>query len=78
MKYKGLTIACLSACEKYNTDAYCCRGAYNQPQACIPSNWPKNYSLFFKQACPQAYSYAYDDKTSTFFCKNTDYTIQFC
>ncbi|KAL2499336.1 Pathogenesis-related thaumatin superfamily protein [Abeliophyllum distichum] len=29
-------------------------------------------------ACPRAYSYAYDDKTSTFTCVGADYLITFC
>ncbi|BAF26073.1 Os10g0147200, partial [Oryza sativa Japonica Group] len=35
---------------------------------------------FFKAACPRAYSYAYDDSTSTFTCAAgaTDYAITFC
>ncbi len=37
-----------------------------------------NYPRTFKEACPTAYSYAYDDHTSTFFCKNTDYEIIVC
>ncbi len=68
----GRTVGCFSACAKYNTDAYCCKGAHNKPETCKSSN------RFLKQACPQAYSFAYDDNTSTFTCKNTDYTIQFC
>jgi hypothetical protein len=70
----GKVIACLSACEKYGTDAYCCKGANNTPDTCPPTN----YSMIFKTACPTAYSYAYDDKTSTFTCKGRDYIITFC
>ncbi|GAA0161847.1 hypothetical protein LIER_18072 [Lithospermum erythrorhizon] len=37
------------------------------------------YSKIFKQACPDAYSYAYDDATSTFVCHaGIDYVIEFC
>ncbi|KAL0358816.1 UNVERIFIED_CONTAM: Pathogenesis-related thaumatin-like protein 3.5 [Sesamum angustifolium] len=32
----------------------------------------------FKRACPRAYSYAYDDGTSTFTCKASEYAIMFC
>ena len=74
----GKVVACLSACAKFNTDQYCCRGAYNSPQTCIAANWPVDYAAIFKQACPQAYSYAYDDKSSTFCCRNTDYNLVFC
>ncbi|ERL90048.1 hypothetical protein D910_07406 [Dendroctonus ponderosae] len=77
VNYAGQTIACNSACNKFNTDQYCCRGAYDRPETCRSSDWPKNYPQFFKDQCPQAYSYAYDDKKSTFTCKANHYRIQF-
>jgi hypothetical protein len=68
-------VACKSACEAFNSPEYCCSGAYGTPDTCKPSS----YSELFKNACPRAYSYAYDDKTSTFTCANAvDYTITFC
>jgi len=74
----GKTIACRSACDKFRTDQYCCAGKFNKPQTCKSSTWPFNYPALFKKACPMAYSYAYDDASSTFFCKNTNYNIIFC
>jgi hypothetical protein len=79
----GYTVACMSACMKFNTDEYCCRGAHNTPQTCKARDWPKNYPAIFKQACPDAYSYAYDDTTSTYTCRSapgreTAYEIVFC
>jgi hypothetical protein len=71
-------VGCLSACEKFKTDLYCCRGQHNKPETCRSSSWPTNYAAVFKRACPTAYSYAYDDSTSTFMCRNTDYEITFC
>ncbi|XP_043717877.1 thaumatin-like protein 1b [Telopea speciosissima] len=56
----GTTIACKSACAALGTDEYCCTGAYNTAETCPPTK----YSQIFKEQCPQAYSYAYDDKTS--------------
>ena len=38
----------------------------------------KKYWQVFEAHCPQAYSYAYDDNTSTFFCRNTNYDVIFC
>uniref|UniRef100_A0A914EPB2 Thaumatin-like protein n=1 Tax=Acrobeloides nanus TaxID=290746 RepID=A0A914EPB2_9BILA len=83
--YKNGHVASVnSACMKFNTDQYCCRGAYGSPSTCNPNNWPFNYAAVFKQACPTAYSYAYDDKSSTFTCRGSDgrtspdYTVQFC
>ncbi|GLT91989.1 hypothetical protein SLE2022_098480 [Rubroshorea leprosula] len=67
-------VACKSACEAFQQPQYCCRGAYGSPQTCKPSS----YSQIFKKACPQAYSYAYDDKSSTFTCAHADYLIAFC
>ncbi len=74
----GSVVACLSACEKFNEDIYCCRGAFGLPTTCKPATWPTNYAKIFKQSCPTAYSYAYDDLTSTFVCRNTGYDIKFC
>jgi hypothetical protein len=68
-------VACRSACEAFGTPQYCCSGAYGNPSTCKPST----YSQFFKTACPRAYSYAYDDSTSTFTCATgTSYAITFC
>ncbi|XP_051184288.1 pathogenesis-related 5 protein Cup a 3 [Lolium perenne] len=64
---------CASSCGKFGGDTYCCRGqfAVNCP--------PTNYSMFFKSKCPDAYSYAKDDKTSTFTCPTgTNYQIVLC
>ncbi|KAL3514780.1 hypothetical protein ACH5RR_027497 [Cinchona calisaya] len=66
--------SCKSACEAFGYPEYCCSGAYSSPSTCRPSM----YSEMFKSACPRAYSYAYDDATSTFTCTGADYTITFC
>ncbi|KAL3814032.1 hypothetical protein ACJIZ3_015300 [Penstemon smallii] len=66
--------ACKSACEAFGNPEYCCSGAFNSPGACRPSV----YSQMFKSTCPRAYSYAYDDPTSTFTCSGADYTVTFC
>lgn len=71
----GSAVACKSACEAFGSPQYCCSGAYGSPSTCRPST----YSQFFKSACPRAYSYAYDDSTSTFTCAaGTNYAITFC
>jgi len=79
----GQITGCLSACAKFNTDQYCCRGEHDKPETCKSSDWPANYPAFFKHVCPKAYSYAYDDHKSTFTCKPSvaglsNYEIQFC
>ncbi|CAA0827125.1 Pathogenesis-related protein 5 [Striga hermonthica] len=70
----GKVVACKSACLAFGEDRYCCAGEYNNPSVCKPSN----YSVYFKKACPTAYSYPYDDATSTFTCKGANYSIIFC
>ncbi|PON33998.1 Thaumatin [Trema orientale] len=70
----GKVVACRSACDVFNTDEYCCRGMYSNPVTCLPTN----YSRSFKQFCPQAYSFAYDDPTSIITCSEADYTLTFC
>jgi len=74
VKSKGKVIGCRSACDVFNTDEYCCRGLYGNPRVCQPTF----YSKKFKEACPTAYSYAYDDPTSICTCAGTDYVITFC
>ncbi|XP_021725735.1 pathogenesis-related protein 5-like [Chenopodium quinoa] len=67
-------IACKSACEAFGLAQYCCSGQFANPTTCQPSY----YSRVFKRACPRAYSYAFDDGTSTFTCKANNYAILFC
>jgi len=76
----GGVVACFSACMKFNTDEYCCRDpCCGQPSTCTPDKWGVDYPhQVYEAHCPQAYSYAYDDNTSTFFCRNTNYDIIFC
>ncbi|KAL4346738.1 hypothetical protein GQ457_17G010220 [Hibiscus cannabinus] len=71
----GGVIACKSACLAFNQPQYCCTGAYGSPDTCHPTQ----YSKIFKGQCPQAYSYAFDDKSSTFTCSGgPNYLITFC
>ncbi|TYI97687.1 hypothetical protein E1A91_D01G160500v1 [Gossypium mustelinum] len=78
LQVKGLgggVIACKSACLAFKQPQYCCTSAYNSPATCQPTK----YSKIFKSQCPQAYSYAYDDKTSTFTCTGgANYLVTFC
>ncbi|NP_001149743.2 Thaumatin-like protein 1a isoform 1 precursor [Zea mays] len=71
----GGVVACKSACIAYGSARYCCTGQYGTPAMCGPTN----YSQVFKSACPSAYSYAYDDATSTFTCSGpSSYDVTFC
>ncbi|CAO2833824.1 unnamed protein product [Amaranthus hypochondriacus] len=70
----GNNDACKSACGAFGTPEYCCSGEYGAPNRCTPSL----YAQMFKTSCPHAYSYAFDDATSTYTCMAADYTITFC
>ncbi|KAK4396417.1 Thaumatin-like protein 1 [Sesamum angolense] len=71
----GAVIGCKSACVAFNQPQYCCTGSFGSPGTCKPTS----YSEMFKRQCPQAYSYAYDDTSSTFTCPTgANYLITFC
>lgn len=76
------------------TNMTCCLGPWGSAQnyqkngnmKCDPDNWPQdiNTAKFFKHYFPLGYSYAYDDSTSSYICKNknedtlTQYIVTFC
>ncbi|XP_062074245.1 protein P21-like [Humulus lupulus] len=61
---------CKDPCNVFKTDMYCCNSG---------SCGPTEFSKFFKQRCPDAYSYPKDDPTSTFTCPGgTNYRVVFC
>ncbi|XP_061337265.1 protein P21-like [Gastrolobium bilobum] len=64
------TGGCHNPCTVYNTTQYCCSSG---------SCGPTTYSRYFKDRCPEAYSYPKDDATSTFSCPGgTNYGVVFC
>ncbi|KAK2036906.1 PR5-like protein [Colletotrichum somersetense] len=63
-------IGCHSNCALYETDEYCCKGIYDATSC-------KGTNPWFKKTCPDAYSYAYDDKDATFTCGFRNMTIYF-
>ncbi|KAJ4759764.1 hypothetical protein LUZ62_070139 [Rhynchospora pubera] len=67
-------VGCKSACDAFEEPRFCCTGDYGSPSTCGPSN----YSQIFKEACPSAYSYAYDDASSVFTCVGASYVVTFC
>ena len=74
----GSVVGCISACARFGTDQYCCRGPWAARSACDPARWPVDYAAVFKRAEPYAYSYVYDDATSTYVCSGQcDYRITF-
>ncbi|XP_017786769.1 PREDICTED: pathogenesis-related protein 5-like [Nicrophorus vespilloides] len=73
----GGTIACESSCNKFDKDEYCCRNEFNDPKICNPNTWAVNSAKYFKDNCPDAYSYAYDDHSSLKTCMAGTYRITF-
>ncbi|XP_022775019.1 thaumatin-like protein [Durio zibethinus] len=67
-------VACKSACFAFNSPRNCCTGAFGTP----PSRNPTAYSKIFKAACPKAYSYAYDERTSIATCSRGSYLVALC
>ena len=66
---------CYSACAKFGKPEYCCTGDHDSPSKCKPSQ----YSTQAKQVCPDAYSYAFDDQTSTFIIPSGGgFEVVFC
>lgn len=66
---------CYSACAKWSSPQYCCTGKYNKPDSCRPSL----YSTQAKKVCPDAYSYAFDDQSSTFIIPSGGgFEVVFC
>jgi hypothetical protein len=66
-------VACKSSCLAYDTDEKCCRGKFNNLDDCKNST----SAAYFKSNCPGAYSYPFDDGTSTFTCMSANYDIVF-
>lgn len=63
---------CNNPCTVFNTTEYCCTSG---SATCGPTD----YSKFFKERCPDAYSYPNDDATSTFTCMGgANYDVVFC
>ncbi|KAA1473931.1 thaumatin-like protein [Dentipellis sp. KUC8613] len=78
----GAVVGCRSACQAGlapdpGNSPNCCTGSHNTPATCPPSG--VEYYSYFKDSCPKAYAYAYDDATALETCPNqADYTITFC
>ncbi|CAO3640120.1 unnamed protein product [Cunninghamella blakesleeana] len=71
----GKIIGCQSSCSKTGDAQHCCSGNFDNPKVCQPDEHAKNV----KSSCPDSYSYAYDDQSSTYHCLNpTGYTVSFC
>ncbi|GAY55238.1 hypothetical protein CUMW_162920 [Citrus unshiu] len=61
---------CNGPCPVFKTNEYCCNSG---------NCGPTDLSKFFKDRCPDVYSYPKDDPTSTFTCPSgTNYEVVFC
>eukprot|EP01018_Ginkgo_biloba_P018659 Gb_14849 [translate_table: standard] len=60
---RGRVVACKNACVTFGSQ-YCSK--------------PSSYSQLFKTACPNSYSYSFDDASSMFTCTGADFIITLC
>ncbi|KAJ3481309.1 hypothetical protein NLI96_g7750 [Meripilus lineatus] len=78
----GFPVGCKSAClvdQNKSDSPNCCTGSHNTQETCPPDG--VQYYHYFKDNCPRAYAYAYDDPSSLYTCDaslSADYTITFC
>ncbi|KAK8572542.1 hypothetical protein V6N13_048133 [Hibiscus sabdariffa] len=61
---RGFVVAWKSTCTTFNRPEFCCIGYHATPYTCSPAE----YSKMFRNACPTAYSYAYDDASRIRTC----------
>ncbi|KAJ3130213.1 hypothetical protein HK101_005120 [Irineochytrium annulatum] len=60
-------------------EAFKVRGANGQVVACKNgADKGQPQQLYFKQQCPDSYSWPFDDPTSTFSCIGANYRVTFC
>jgi len=71
---KGEAVGCLSACNAFGDDEYCCTGEYRARGLCGTNV----FAGAIKAVCPEVYTYAHDDSTSMYACQDTGYTVTFC
>lgn len=73
---------CLSPCTVFNSDQFCCRGAFGTSATCVVANWPaadQSYVNNIHNSCPGEYAYAYDDANGLHTCPTgANYTVTFC
>jgi hypothetical protein len=79
----GFPVGCKSAClvdQNPQDSPACCSGSHNTPETCPSSGVP--FYSYFKNNCPNAYAYAYDDNTGGLHTCPTssgaDFTVTFC
>ncbi|KAK7683688.1 hypothetical protein QCA50_013064 [Cerrena zonata] len=80
----GTPVGCKSAClvdPNPGNSANCCSGSHNTAATCPPSG--VQFYSYFKNNCPNAYAYAFDEGSGTalWTCDSgraADYTVTFC
>jgi len=68
---------CVSACARWGGDRLCCAGRHGSAATCGPNY----YSVRAKAVCPDAYSFAFDDASSTFAVPRGEvqgWEVRFC
>ncbi|KAI8997342.1 thaumatin [Pilobolus umbonatus] len=70
----GTIVGCQSSCSRFGNLEYCCLGPFSGPLKCVMNT----YAKLIKKACPDVYTYAYDDITSLYQCDASKYIITFC
>ncbi|VFQ99430.1 unnamed protein product [Cuscuta campestris] len=70
----GKVVGCKSACLATKNPKYCCTGEFSDKNVCKPSI----FSEMFKNVCPRAYSYAYDESAGLKMYRAPRYVITFC
>ncbi|CAH9097548.1 unnamed protein product [Cuscuta europaea] len=70
----GKVVGCKSACLATKNPKYCCTEEFADKNVCKPSV----FSNLFKNVCPRAYSYAYDESSGLKNCKAPRYVVTFC
>lgn len=81
IKSNSSKIACKSSCLKYNDDQHCCKENFGIASTCKPNEWTINSAEIFKNACPEAISYNYDNEVKNYMCVGSPtagYEISFC
>ncbi|XP_050377290.1 thaumatin-like protein 1b [Argentina anserina] len=77
------TVACMTPCTAFNDPKFCCSPKVYLPIS--PETCGGNiYTEFFKQICPRANTYAFNDPSTsvqnqtTYTCASANYSIVFC
>ncbi|RWS07233.1 Gly d Jun a 3-like protein [Dinothrombium tinctorium] len=74
-------VACRSACLRFQSDQFCCRGTFAEQNQCLDEYSSTKYLTPFTEKCPDAKSLIFDNWSKVYSCKSdpvTHYEITFC